>query len=290
MTSIRAEVWGSPIGHSRSPDLHRACYTHLGITGSYATREVTEDTLAHAFADNSPTLTGISLTMPLKTGILGLVPDHRGDVAVLQAANTAVSANGKWWLANTDPLGAAAMVRRLLPESTSGVVLLGAGATAKSVIWGLHRVSHTGPLTIVVRSAARATDTKELAESAGLPVTIVEFDALGKLPDSSLVISTLPSGTVLTDAVLAALTSLGAPLMDVGYHPWPTPLAEAFQATGRGAHSGLPMLMFQALGQIRAFVNANTDAPLEDERGALIAMAKAVGLDEVWADPALMGE
>jgi len=290
MTVIRAEVWGSPIGHSRSPDLHHACYTHLGLTGTYTTREVTENTLAHAFADNSPTLTGISLTMPLKTGILGLVGDHRGDVDVLQAANTAVNTDGQWWLSNTDPLGAAAMVRRLLPDPASGVVLLGAGATAKSVVWGLHRVSHKGHLTIVVRSAARAADTKELAERAGLLVTVTEFDALGELPASSLVISTLPSGTVLTDAALAALTSLGAPLMDVGYHPWPTPLAEAFTTTGVDAHSGLPMLMFQALGQIRAFVGGDTHIPLLDERGALIAMAKAVGLDEVWADPALMGE
>jgi shikimate dehydrogenase len=290
MTGIRAEVWGSPIGHSRSPDLHHACYTHLGLPGTYTTREVTENTLAHAFADNSPTLTGISLTMPLKTGILGLVADHRGDVDVLQAANTAVNTDGQWWLANTDPLGAAAMVRRLLPDPTSGVVLLGAGATAKSVVWGLHRVSHTGPLTIVVRTAERAADTAELAEHAGIQVTVVEFDALGELPESSLVISTLPSGTQLTDTVLAALTSLRAPLMDVGYHPWPTPLAEAFQAKGLDAHSGLPMLMFQALGQIRAFVGGDTDTPLDDERGALIAMAKAVGLDEVWADPALMGE
>jgi len=290
MTGISAEVWGSPIGHSRSPDLHRACYTHLEIPGTYTTREVTEDLLAPAFAENSPALTGISLTMPLKTGILGLVPDHRGDVDVLKAANTAVRTDGQWWLANTDPLGAAAMLRKLLPDPTSGVILLGAGATAKSVVWGLHLVSHTGPLTIAVRSADRAADTRDLAHHAGIPVTVVEFGSLGELPGASLVISTLPSGTALTETDLGALSRLGAPLMDVGYHPWPTPLGEAFQADGLDAHSGLPMLMFQALGQIRAFLHGNTDTPLPDERGALIAMANAVGVDEVWADPALMGE
>ena len=290
MTPLRAEVWGSPIGHSRSPDLHHACYTHLGISGTYSRREVTETTIAHEFATHANTLTGISLTMPLKTAILDLVANHRDDVDILRAANTAINTDGEWWLANTDPLGAAAMLRRLLPSADSHVVLLGAGATAKSIVLGLHHLSFTGRLTIVARSAGRASGTEELAKSLGIAVTVAEFGGLDTLPDASLVVSTLPSGTAPDDADLTALTGGGGALMDVGYHPWPTPLAEAFHARGRDTHSGLPMLMFQALGQIRAFVGGDTSAPLADEAGALVAMATAVGLDPVWADPALMGQ
>ena len=290
MTGISAEVWGSPISHSRSPDLHLACYTHLGLSGTYSRREVTEANIAQEFAAHSNTLTGISLTMPLKTAILDLVADHRGDVDILHAANTAIHTDGEWWLANTDPLGAAAMLRRLLSSADSHVVLLGAGATAKSIVLGLHHVSFAGQLSVVVRSASRAEETEALAKSLGLTVTVAEFGALDTLPDASLVVSTLPSGTALDDADLTVLTGRGGALMDVGYHPWPTPLAEAFHARGRDTHSGLPMLMFQALGQIRAFVGGDTSAPLADEAGALVAMATAVGLDPVWADPALMGQ
>ena len=290
MTGINAEVWGSPIGHSRSPDLHLACYTHLGIAGNYSRREVTDATIASEFAAHADTLSGISLTMPLKTAILDLVADHRGDVTVLRAANTAINTDGEWWLANTDPLGAAAMLRRLTPSRDSHVVLLGAGATAKSIVLGLHHVSFTGQLSVVVRSASRAEDTATLARSLRLSVSVAEFGKLDDLPEASLVVSTLPSGTSLDDADLAALTGGGGSLMDVGYHPWPTPLAEAFEARGRDTHSGLPMLMFQALGQIRGFIAGDTRTPLADEAGALLAMARAVGLDPVWADPTLMGE
>ena len=290
MTGIRAEVWGSPIGHSRSPDLHLACYTHLGLPGHYSRREVTDATIAEEFSLHADTLTGISLTMPLKTGILDLVADHRGDVGTLQAANTATKTNGEWWLANTDPLGAAAMLRRLLPSADSHLVLLGAGATAKSVVLGLHHLSFTGHLTLIVRSVSRANDTKTLAERLGLDVSVMEFGALETLPEASLIVSTLPSGTALDDTDLAVLIRSGKALMDVGYHPWPTPLADAFLNRGRDTHSGLPMLMFQALGQIRAFVTGDTVLPLSDEAGALSAMAAAVGLDPVWADPTLMGE
>jgi shikimate dehydrogenase len=290
MTGIHAEVWGSPIGHSRSPDLHLAGYRHLQMSGSYERRDVTEASLAAEFATHSPGLTGISLTMPLKTGILDLVPDHRGDVEILGAANTAVNTDGQWWLANTDPLGAAAMLRGLLPDLTGGVIVVGAGATAKSIVMGLHRVAFSGQLTVVVRSAERAAGTLRLADSLGMAVEVVELDTPGKIPVASLVISTLPSGTTLTDFAVESLCRSKATLMDVGYHPWPTPLADAFLSRGLQAHSGLPMLMCQALGQIRAFVNGDQTVPLADEAGALRAMARAVGVDEVWADPALMGE
>jgi shikimate dehydrogenase len=290
ITGIRAEVWGSPIGHSRSPELHRACYAHLNIPHFYDRREVIDAELASAFASHSGTLDAISLTMPLKTPILNLVSDHRGDVDLLQAANTAVKSEGTWWLTNTDPLGAAAMLRRLLPDTRSGVVVLGAGATAKSIVLGLHHVAFTGHLTIVVRSTDRATGLHELADTLGISHTVVGFDHPGDLSGVGLMISTLPSGTTVPEGLLVALGALGSPFMDVGYHPWPTPLAEAFLRHGLDAHSGLPMLMFQALGQIRAVVNGDTDQALPDEKGALQAMADAVGLDGVWVNPALMGQ
>ena len=290
MTGMRAEVWGSPISHSRSPDLHHACYTRLGIPGEYTKREVTEATLAIEFATHRDTLSGISLTMPLKTGILELVADHRGDVDTLHAANTAISSDGQWWLTNTDPLGAAAMLRRLLPNPSSDVFLLGSGATAKSIVLGLHHVAFTGTLTIVVRSTPRASETLALAHSLGLSATVTGFDSPRAISHAALTISTLPSGTSLPDDVLSALCHSESPLMDVGYHPWPTPLATAWLDRGLDAHSGLPMLMFQALGQIRAFIHGDTAVPLADEGGALRAMAKAIGLDDVWATPALMGQ
>ena len=290
MTPISAEVWGFPVDNSRSPQLHQACYSHLTFPGTYSRRNVSEDTLSQEFAASANTLTGISVTMPLKTSMLDLVADHRGDVDRLGAANTAIKTDGQWWLANTDPLGAAAMLRRLLPDPSQPVVLLGAGATARSIVLGLHHVSFTGHLTVVVRSADRALDTEHLARDLGLSVQVTPFDQLSELSHASLVISTLPSGTPLTDGVLQALCGLGGVLMDVGYHPWPTPIATAFQECGQDVHSGLPMLMFQALSQVRGFVNGDTAQALPDEEGALVAMARAVGLDEVWATPALMGE
>lgn len=284
------EVWGSPIAHSKSPDLHRSCLNHLGRSGTYERREVTIESLPAVFAEMSGSLTGVSLTMPLKEAILDLVPDHRGVVDLLHAANTAVSGPDGWWLTNTDPVGVAAMCRRLLITSHDAVWLMGAGATARAVIAGLSDRGFHGRLTIAARSPERATKTLRVAETLGVDAEVIELDQVDTAPRPTLIISTLPSGTILDRDVVSACVSAGASLMDVGYYPWPTPLAQAFQDAGRPAHQGLPMLMFQALAQIRCFVNGDPDLPLPDEKGALQAMAAAVGIEAEWADPSLMGQ
>lgn len=288
--AITAEVWGSPVSHSKSPDLHLSCYRHLGIDGSYTRREVTADTLPSIFADARTSLNGISLTMPLKEGMLDLVADHRGDVDVLRASNTAVLGAGGWWLANTDPYGAGAMCKALLPPAATTVWVLGAGATARAVLAGLHRSGFTGDVIVAVRSVPRAQAALEVAEALQVPARAVSLEELPHAPDPDLIISTLPSGIDLYPKVVASCTARGAPLMDVGYHPWPTPLAKAFTDAHLLAYSGLPMLMFQALAQIRCFINGDPGIALPDERGALSAMARAIGVDTEWADPTLMGQ
>ncbi len=289
MPAITAVVWGSPIGHSRSPDLHNAAYTALGIAGDYTRREVTEDTLADTFRAESNRLTGLSLTMPLKTGILDLVSDHRGDVDLLGAANTAVKGPDGWWLDNTDPMGARAMFRRVRAEDAQTVWLLGAGATAKSVLLGLSRAGFTGEVIIRARSEARA---EPLATLAATCQVATRFHALSdpEVQAPELVVATLPSGTAIDRGTLEPALSAGATLIDVGYHPWPTPLAGLWEESSLPVHSGLPMLIFQALGQVRAFVSGDSSEPLSREDEVLRAMCDAVSVDDGWANPAYVGE
>jgi shikimate dehydrogenase len=289
MPAITAEVWGSPIGHSRSPDLQLAAYKTLGITGEYSRREVTADTLADTFSRESGRLTGVSLTMPLKTGIVDLVGDHRGDVDLLEAANTAVKGPDGWWLDNTDPLGAEAMLRRLLPGSATTVWLVGAGATAKSVVLGLARAGFSGDVLIRARSKERSQPLSDLAARCGLSA---RFHALGApgAPPPGLVVTTLPSGTPVDQETLHPAISAGATLIDVGYHPWPTPIATLWEQSSLPVHSGLPMLIFQALGQIRAFVNGDSTVPLDAESAVLEAMCDAVSVERGWAHPAHVGQ
>lgn len=274
--SKRFEVWGSPIGHSKSPQLHRAAYDALGLDWDYRAVEVTTEQLADSFHTLPSTVGGLSLTMPLKEGILSLVSDRRGPVDLLHAANTVVRSDDEWWLDNTDWWGAARVLSDHGGVSGDTVWMLGAGATARAVVYAL---STLGPakLVLVVRSPERARVTEVLAQTLALPVEVAVMSDVPAEPPQ-WVISTLPGGVVAEIPGLDAVAG-SSTLFDIAYDPWPSALGAVWEAEGSRVISGLEMLVYQALAQIRAFVKADTSVPLEGEAHVLDAMWTSVGLE-----------
>jgi shikimate dehydrogenase len=67
-------------------------------------------------------------------------------------------------------------------------------------------------------------------------------------------------------------------LLDVAYHPWPSPAATLWLAEGATVISGLSMLVHQALHQIRWFVQGTGEQPLPTENTVLSSMMRSVGL------------
>lgn len=239
--------------------------------------EVTSESLPDAFNTLAAEVGGLSLTMPLKEGILELVADHRGPVDLLHAANTVVREDQGWWLDNTDWWGVKSVLNDYGSTHQQRVWLLGAGATARSVIFAL---SHSVPseLCLVVRDPARARVAKVLADTLGIPHSVYTFDEIQHVEQPDWVISTVPRGQV--DSAEAFRTVAGhSRYLDAAYDPWPTPLARVWSEQGSPIISGLAMLTYQALAQVRAFVLGDTSAELPSEHQVLRAMREAVGLD-----------
>jgi len=272
--SWRAEVWGQPVAHSLSPALHNAAYQALGLSASYDRREVGVADLANAMAQHAPRLRGISLTMPLKEAILPLVPDHRGLVDELGAANTVVCAPEGMFLWNSDPAGVAGALADLGLEEAPRVLLLGAGATARSVLAALPGYQ-TAEVTVASRDEDRASPCLDYARAKGFATHWMGLAGLGAAGECDLVVSTLPHGVDVSGLIPANMPERAA-LLDVAYHPWPTPLAEHWQGSPKPVASGRTMLLHQAVVQIRLFVQADPDRALPDEDGVIAAMRKAV--------------
>lgn len=274
LAAKNAEVWGSPIGHSRSPLLHNAAYEVLGIDAHYERRDVSEAGLAEALALVDSSWLGVSLTMPLKERITSLVGNVSPLVAELGSANTISWNQGTLRLDNTDVWGALQALDRGGIQFVEKAVVLGAGATARSVIRALSELqcSH---LTLVSRNEARSRATADYARERGMAVEWRDLDSFEHVQEATLVVSTLPPGVRPSRVHPSLVTS--ASLFDVSYDPWPSALAAVWEANGKEAISGLSMLVFQALGQIRIFHHQDQSVALPGEDRVLDAMWSAVG-------------
>jgi shikimate dehydrogenase len=226
---------------------------------------------------------GLSLTMPLKEGILELVSDHRGPVDLLHAANTVVKSDEVWWLDNTDWWG----VKRALEDHGMGegatVWLLGAGATARSVLYALSQLL-AAHVVLVVRDPARARVSSVLAQTLGLSHETRVFEDIHSAPQPQWVVSTIPRGSVDHPEMFSDV-AMGSEYLDAAYDPWPTPLAQVWAAADRTTVSGLDMLANQALAQVRCFVMGDSSTSLPNEDSVLGDMREAVGLTRAPSAP-----
>jgi len=271
---MKAAVLGSPVGHSLSPVLHRAAYTELGLTGwSYQAIECAEAGLPDLLSGCGAEWAGLSLTMPLKRAVLPLLDRVEPLAAEVGGANTVTFAGGRRHGHNTDVPGmiaalAGAGVAAADGSAAGQALILGGGATACSALAGLRGLGAAGA-TVAVRDPARAADVLAAAARLGMRVRLAAF---GEDQDRGwrLLISTVPAGAadIYADRILRAAA---APLavLDVVYHPWPTPLAAAAEQAGVITVSGFELLVQQAGPQVELMTGK--PAPLAAMREAGLA-------------------
>jgi len=269
---VRAAVLGAPIAHSLSPVLHRAAYQALGLSGwSYEAIECDEARLPAVLAECGPEWAGLSLTMPLKRAVLPLLDEIEPLAREVGAANTVVFSGGRRQGHNTDVLG---MITALAETGVTGapgglqgmVLILGGGATACSALAAARDLG-VAQVTVAVRDPARAQGLLAAAGRLDVAVTLTRFDdPQGDAPE--VLISTVPAGAADIYAERIAHRDLvPRHLLDVVYHPWPTPLAAAARTADIPLAGGLDLLLHQAAGQVTLMTGQ--PAPLEAMRQAL---------------------
>jgi shikimate dehydrogenase len=216
--------------------------------------------------------------MPLKRAVLGLL-DHVEPLALdVGAANTVVFADGARYGYNTDVPGMiSALTEAGLPAPGSllasgappaRVLILGAGATACSALAAVRGLG-TRQVTVAVRDERRAGRLLAAADRLDVAVALAPFDPPGEAaPD--LLISTAPAGAA--DLYAERIRRGGfvpGYVLDVVYHPWPTPLAAAAQQSGAVVAGGFSLLLHQAAEQVSLMTGLA--APVEAMRKAGLA-------------------
>jgi shikimate dehydrogenase len=276
----RAAVLGHPVAHSLSPVLHRAAYAALDLPWRYEARDVTPEQLPAVISGLDGSWAGLSLTMPLKQTVLGLL-DHVEPLAeVVGAANTVlVQPGGSRPVlvgANTDVPGLVAALGEAGVTAVGRAVVLGVGATAASTLAALAQLGCASP-EVRARSAARAGGLLRAAHRMGVEPRLLPLEPaaalVGPLAAADVVVSTLPPRAA--DPIGEALdgVALDGVLLDCAYDPRPTALGAAWAAAGGAVVGGERLLLHQAAEQVRLMTGRK--APLAEMDTALTEALRA---------------
>lgn len=259
MSADRLAVWGDPIAHSRSPQLHSAAYRTLGLDWDYGRRRVDAAGFARTLSALDASWRGLSLTMPLKEEAFRASATRDRHATLTGAVNT--------MLLGAEPAGfntdVGGIVDALIESGITGadsVRVLGAGATAASAIVAAAELG-AQHAEVRARRPERAAALVDLGERLGVRISVAALDA--SAPGVDVTFATFPSGTVLDPHHALPLTADGGLLFEAAYAPWPSALAASWQ-DGRVV-SGLAMLLHQAVRQVRVFLHGDPLHELDDE-------------------------
>lgn len=246
----RYAVFGHPIAHSRSPDIHAAFGQQEGIAVDYRAIDAAPDAFLaalEAFAADGGR--GANVTLPHKEAAYALCTTRTARATRAGSVNTLLRKGDRWHGDTTDGAG---LVRDLTDRHGQDlrgrrVLLLGAGGSARSVAPSLLDAG-IRELVVVNRTPERAD---ELIDAMGEPGRALSryWDDLHDLGDFELIVNATSAGRdpAATFKLPLSLVNSMTTAVDLNYGD----AAIAFLAWARSAEcrntvDGLGMLVEQA--------------------------------------------
>lgn len=249
MSWALAGVIGQPVGHSRSPRLHRHWLARHGIAGDYVALEVAGEDLGEVLrALPKAGFRGVNVTVPHKVAALALADEATDRARRIGAANLLWFEDGRVLADCTDGEGFLENLRQGAPgwEPPAGpATVLGAGGAARAVVVALldagapeviltNRTRASAEALAAEFSGVRVVDWLHAGDAVEMGATVVNTTSLGMTgkPELRVPLDGLHAGQVVTDLV---------------YAPLETRLLREARAAGAVAVDGLGMLLHQAV-------------------------------------------
>lgn len=245
----RYAVFGHPISHSRSPDIHARFAAQTRQTMEYRAMDVP----AEAFDTTLKTFIGeggkgLNCTVPLKEiafrtcDVLSERAQRSGAVNTLK-----ILENGQLWGDNTDGVGLYRDLTHNLDVSLNRkrILILGAGGATRGIIEPLLE-SNPEMLWIANRTLERAERLVEDFKGLG-PIRAVGFDQLQESAFDLILNATSASLSGALPPLPGGLLALGGSCYDLAYGKEPTPFVRWGREQGAILSAdGIGMLVEQA--------------------------------------------
>jgi len=273
---LRLSVFGDPVKHSRSPQMHDAALAAAGIAAKYVRLHIQPAELSEALRLLPVQgFIGTNVTIPHKAATLALMDEV--DPAALRAGgvNTVVVHGEKLVGYSTDGPGLARAIQDEFGADLRDlrVMILGAGGGAGRAIAVQCATERCRRLMLVNRTYERALALAEEIMPDG-PVEAVPWNEKAldsRLQGIDLIINATPLGMSgpSESPIPASMLRPDQMVYDTVYTAHRTPLLAAADEAGAHAANGLSMLLHQ--GALSFEIWFNQPAPIEAMRKALEA-------------------
>jgi shikimate dehydrogenase len=246
-----AGVIGSPIAHSKSPQLHKHWLKTYGLQGFYIPMDVSNADLRQVLT-TLPQMgfVGVNVTIPHKETILEIADLVTDRATLIGAANTLIfRKDGKIHADNTDGYGFLENLKAGAPmwnPKAGPAAVLGAGGASRAVVASLLDAG-VPEILLTNRTRVRA---EKLAADFGHRVQVVDWVQAGNiLEEAVLTVNTTSLGMIGKQELRVPLDGLrkGSIVTDLVYTPLQTQLIKVAEQRGCITVDGLGMLLHQAV-------------------------------------------
>lgn len=248
---------GHPIKHSYSPFIQNYALELKQLDFVYLPFDVPAENLKSAVtAILALGLKGLNVTLPHKEKIIKFLDELSEEASIIGAVNTIVNDHGKLMGYNTDAHG---IIETLLPFkdiiTNSNVTVIGAGGSARAVIYTLLRHFKPEAINIINRTQQKA-DT--LVNDFSLKMRYDSFHTFELFPpdnketlsNSKLIVNATTMGMFpdVEDTITDIEDSFNEEqiVFDLIYNPTKTKFLQMAESQGAKVVGGLQMLISQA--------------------------------------------
>jgi shikimate dehydrogenase len=180
-------VVGSPIAHSKSPDIFNSLFEKRSLSYRYLRLAVTDSKRVLSLCEEL-SIKGLNITAPYKESIYSneIVCDPVSKE--LEAVNSLVSCEGSYYGYNSDIDGVYLSLKRY-QLSSKKILVVGSGGAAKAAIYALRDFD----LTVINRTNSKAKKISKKFNIRFSPFSHIEHE----INSSDVVVSTLPDPSLV---------------------------------------------------------------------------------------------
>lgn len=280
----RLSVFGDPVAHSLSPQMHNPGLLEAAIDAQYVRLQILPSQLKEALQElKTQDFIGTNLTIPHKAAAIESMDDIDETARHIGAVNTVLVEDGQLIGFNSDGPGFARAIREEFSIDLHDlrIMILGAGGGAGKAVAVQAAMDHCERLVLVNRTAEKAEAlAAELAPFFKNDRLVGPMERLEAIPwddrtlapqmdHIDLIVNATSLGMKRSDPELlpASLIQPHHFVYDMVYSPARTHLVSQAKNAGARATNGLSMLLHQ--GAISFEYWFNREAPLEAMRKGL---------------------